>query len=1210
MSAAQAAGFARTQAERQPLTDEEKLEARREKLNIIREVYGSSPELRQLGPNPGNHGLINGRYGIYATLFAYDLRPREPWFPEDILQKLVEAYEALPRLVGVDQQNISYQIRVTFDRYAIHGQRDFPNYANAPPALRAALPAIDHALTPGVWPYMATKLTARGEPLPIARVKEFLDRADNNYDMKFDVEEIYGNMMSRVIFDIRTFTMPAGRGLDEVKKELEVPEKALIDIRAADPFCGQACLAYAIASTADKANIRGVSNTARATSKAIDVANMLSIYNAMTIEDFKVFVEKMFEQGEVWRVVVLRTKTEVLYDTGINLATPDRTVHLLLHDNHYYYITNINLFCRRTPRSTETWCDGCNAAYTPAKMRTHACLTACGGCGEVFTSLAHRQEHMTLLDPGSKPCTRCNFDFLKNPNMFYGCAARHTCSTWHCLECKGKYPLARGLGGHVCTEAYCAKCKVYFMPEEPHQCYIMPKKLKELPAIEYVDHLNYWAYDLECCRGEGGAQVITTAVFKKLYTPTIRICNGEEELFNFIRDNGKAVYIAHNGAKYDTFLIYHVLLKRSSARQSAVFQGQKILKLQWSGATFLDSLRHLSVSLEKCARDYGLLKRRSYFPHRLFAASPNYSGPVPAAELFGPEDPARRSLWLKDNKGFAAWHASKTGRYDIRSEWRSYWAQDRKGFFPYEFYTLENVAYVGPVPGAEYFTASAQEDPDFAVWHRLKQEGPYDIAEEVKSYCVQDVDLLAAVLEKYRGAAIRNSGIDPLTKTTIASYAMAVYRTNFMKPNTFAILAPNAEAYARQFLTGGRTDARMLLRQWTPEEVARGCYGVYKDVNSLYPWVLRECPLPVGAPRMASAAAVASPHAYLASLGATAALVHCDVICPRDLYHPVLVATERDGRLRATLEDKVGAHFTSIELLKAVSLGYTVTKIHDSMEFETSSSEFKGYIDFYYRLKNDARARGADADYALAKMNLNTLWGKFAQKPSDGTVAAYKDVQAWYSALAQAMTGRTLLDVKGSTAEYVLASVTPAYQRPLDSTNVALASFITAHARLKLYSALEVLGRRVIYHDTDSVIYESCEVDPLDNGDELGQWKDECGGAPITDVCCLGPKTYAYRYTTADGAVREVIKCKGFSAMFTFDDYLEVASKYFTETLGTLTSHELVFKRCLGEGISVVASVPKTMTPLMDKVEVITPTLTLPRGHKDIPASYVRVGAH
>lgn len=38
--------------------------------------------------------------------------------------------------------------------------------------------------------------------------------------------------------------------------------------------------------------------------------------------------------------------------------------------------------------------------------------------------------------------------------------------------------------------------------------------------------------------------------------------------------------------------------------------------------------------------------------------------------------------------------------------------------------------------------------------------------------------------------------------------------------------------------------------------------------------------------------------------------------------------------------------------------------------------------------------------------------------------------------------------------------------------NVVLAYFTTAHARLHLYETLEKLGERVLYFDTDSIIYQ------------------------------------------------------------------------------------------------------------------------------------------
>ena len=83
-------------------------------------------------------------------------------------------------------------------------------------------------------------------------------------------------------------------------------------------------------------------------------------------------------------------------------------------------------------------------------------------------------------------------------------------------------------------------------------------------------------------------------------------------------------------------------------------------------------------------------------------------------------------------------------------------------------------------------------------------------------------------------------------------------------------------------------------------------------------------------------------------------------------------------------------------------------------------------------------------------------------------------------------------------------------------TNVVIAAFTTAHARLKLYSVFEQLDRRVLYFDTDSVIYVSKdgEWEPP-TGSYLGDLTDELEGGHITTIVSGGPKNYAYETNTS-----------------------------------------------------------------------------------------------
>ena len=81
-----------------------------------------------------------------------------------------------------------------------------------------------------------------------------------------------------------------------------------------------------------------------------------------------------------------------------------------------------------------------------------------------------------------------------------------------------------------------------------------------------------------------------------------------------------------------------------------------------------------------------------------------------------------------------------------------------------------------------------------------------------------------------------------------------------------------------------------------------------------------------------------------------------------------------------------------------------------------------------------------------------------------------------------------------------------------NKVNVVIAAFTTAYARLKLYDLLDLLQERVLYYDTDSVIYvhKPGKPDPP-LGNYLGDLTDELNGDYITSFVSEGPKNYAYR---------------------------------------------------------------------------------------------------
>ena len=92
--------------------------------------------------------------------------------------------------------------------------------------------------------------------------------------------------------------------------------------------------------------------------------------------------------------------------------------------------------------------------------------------------------------------------------------------------------------------------------------------------------------------------------------------------------------------------------------------------------------------------------------------------------------------------------------------------------------------------------------------------------------------------------------------------------------------------------------------------------------------------------------------------------------------------------------------------------------------------------------------------------------------------------------------------------------------------NVFIAAFTTAQARLKLYSDLDILKERVLYMDTDSIIFKTREAQGMiATGRFLGEFTNETPGDTIAEFVTGGPKNYGYRTTQG----KTECKVRGFS---------------------------------------------------------------------------------
>lgn len=164
---------------------------------------------------------------------------------------------------------------------------------------------------------------------------------------------------------------------------------------------------------------------------------------------------------------------------------------------------------------------------------------------------------------------------------------------------------------------------------------------------------------------------------------------------------------------------------------------------------------------------------------------------------------------------------------------------------------------------------------------------------------------------------------------------------------------------------------------------------------------------------------------------------------------------------------------------------------------------------------------------SLAKLMLNSFWGKFGQRPNQTQVTTCSNPSQFFQLVMD--DRKTIHRIEIINQEMV--EVFHTYQEdtiPVQSnTNIFITAFTTAYARLKLYDALGSLQERVLYMDTDSVIYtiKPGERD-IPVGNYLGEYTSELdAGDHIVEFVAAGSKNYAY--VTKNG--KHSCKIRGFT---------------------------------------------------------------------------------
>ena len=166
--------------------------------------------------------------------------------------------------------------------------------------------------------------------------------------------------------------------------------------------------------------------------------------------------------------------------------------------------------------------------------------------------------------------------------------------------------------------------------------------------------------------------------------------------------------------------------------------------------------------------------------------------------------------------------------------------------------------------------------------------------------------------------------------------------------------------------------------------------------------------------------------------------------------------------------------------------------------------------------------------------NLSFLVGTFAQQPNMTKVKIVSDPAEYFDLLSSDQINVTDANFINDELIEVHFENVDEFVEADGKTNVVIAAFTTAHGRLKPYGVLEQLNRRVLYFDTDSVIYVAKEGEwEPPTGSYLGELTDELDGGHITTFVSGGPKNYVYE-TNNDKTVCKVrgITLLGYAVKF------------------------------------------------------------------------------
>jgi len=384
----------------------------------------------------------------------------------------------------------------------------------------------------------------------------------------------------------------------------------------------------------------------------------------------------------------------------------------------------------------------------------------------------------------------------------------------------------------------------------------------------------------------------------------------------------------------------------------------------------------------------------------------------------------------------------------------------------------------------------------------------------------------------------------------------------------------------RDSFFGGRVSVFSMYKECRGNEEIH-----YNDVCSMYPFVTKHMRQPLKHCDIITKDFDMTLKSYFG-------VAHVKLLPPKDLYVPC-IPVRHGGKLTFPLcrtcmteerqsdcghsdeERMITGAWCTPEIMAAISRNYKVIKVYEVYNYKHSTKYdvntrdggiFAEQVDMFLKIKTEATgfpewvsSEGDKEKYALefeqkvgvkldvsqiqnnpalrsiAKICLNSFWGKLGERNNKTQCKYISSTLELEKIKSKSEICMRMLHIINEDVLVVEYNRADDFEQDSGTTNEIIASLTTCYARLELLRHMDTVGKRILYCDTDSLIFatnrikdgegpECYDIYPKLGDNHLGELTNELKPRTfITHFASIAPKSYSYRCN--DGT--ETCKFKG-----------------------------------------------------------------------------------